>query len=89
MKERFEMLWYTTALSLIPTSLLSLIYWAVDDRTNLTIFFIFITMIGLRWLVTGRHLSIPVGETKPANIIIGAFFFLSFVFWGLVIDSLN
>ena len=89
MKERFEMLWYAVALSLIPISLANIISYLVDDRNKLTTFFICIAMIGLRWLVTGRHFSMPVGKTKPANYIIGAFFVLSTLFWGLVISSLN
>ena len=88
MKERFEMIWYVVSLSLIPTGLIQLInFLFVSTRNSIGFFLVCIIMFVLRWLVTGRHLHIPF--TKPGNIIIGVFFFVSLLFWGIVADSLR
>ena len=88
MKERFEVIWYVVSLSLIPTGLLQLIFFLFESKRNpIGFFLVCIAMFILRWLVTGRHLHIPF--TKPGNIIIGVFFFISLVFWGIVLDSLS
>lgn len=87
-KERFEVIWYVVSLSLIPAGLMQLInFLFVSTRGSVGFFFVCIIMFLLRWLVTGRHLHIPF--TKPGNIIIGVFFFISLFFWGIVADSLN
>ena len=86
-KERFEVIWYVVSLSLIPMGLVQLLnsFGPSPKPPSIGFFLVCIIMFVLRWLVTGRHLHIPF--TKPGNIIICVFFFISLIFWLVVADS--
>lgn len=87
-KERFEVIWYVVSLSLVPIGIAQFIGYLLNSRNPLGLLAICILMFVLRWLVTGRGFVIPLGISKPTNYLIGVFFLISFVFWGLVADSI-